>query len=133
VKRPPYSEMERLQGLARPARRRLPRRPPGAEPEESLLRKVMELGPIWGWLAYHTHDSRRSRAGFPDVVLVKPPRVLFVELKAEAGRIRPEQTEWLGALAKCPGVETYVWRPSDFRDIGLVLSGERIPRKEASS
>ena len=94
------------------------------EPESVLLRKVIWMANVWGWISYHTHDSRHSAAGFPDLVLVKPPRVLFVELKSESGRVSADQMLWLAALAKCPGVETMVWRPSDFDDIGLVLSGE---------
>jgi hypothetical protein len=37
-----------------------------------------------------------------------------VELKSELGRTSPEQEEWLAAFAQA-GVESHVWRPSDFR------------------
>ena len=38
-----------------------------------------------GWRVYHTHDSRRSAAGFPDLVLVRPPRVVFAEAEDGVG------------------------------------------------
>jgi hypothetical protein len=41
-------------------------------------------------------------------------RVLFVELKSAKGRTSMEQEEWLEALRKCPGVETYIFRPADW-------------------
>ena len=33
--------------------------------EEKLQRCILELANVCGWLAYHTHDSRRSPKGFP--------------------------------------------------------------------
>lgn len=82
--------------------------------ERVLYENVRELALRLGWLIYHTYDSRRSYPGFPDLVLVKPPRVLFVELKREHGRLSRDQQRWLEALSACPGVETYVWRPRDW-------------------
>lgn len=60
-------------------------------------------------------------AGFPDVVLVRPPRVIFAELKAEKGRTSESQQTWLAALMEC-NVETYLWRPSDSDVISQVLA-----------
>jgi hypothetical protein len=73
---------------------------------------VIKAARLFGWMIYHTYDSRRNQAGFPDLVLVRPPRVLFVELKSQGGRIRDEQIEWLTALEASTSVETYLWRPS---------------------
>lgn len=56
-----------------------------------------------GWLAYHTHDSRRSEPGFPDAVFVRDGRIVFAELKAARGRVTPEQRAWLEALGKAAG------------------------------
>ena len=39
--------------------------------EAELQRNVLSLAAMTGWLAYHTYDSRRSQAGFPDLVLVR--------------------------------------------------------------
>ena len=85
--------------------------------EKQFLALVRELAQWCGWRVYHTHDSRRSPAGFPDLVLVRRPIVILAELKAARGRLTPEQRAWLEALGQCPGVETYLWRPSDWRQI----------------
>lgn len=78
----------------------------------------------WGkFLCYHTHDSRRSHKGFPDLVLVKPPTVIFAELKTESGRLRPEQKIWGKLLRLCPGVSYYLWRPSMEAEVREVLLG----------
>jgi len=80
--------------------------------EEQFQRAVMDLARVSGWLVYHTHDSRRSQPGFPDLVLVHPKRgrLLFRELKATKGRVSPAQHEWLDAL-RAVGVDAAVWRP----------------------
>ncbi|WP_163275352.1 VRR-NUC domain-containing protein [Cellulomonas iranensis] len=91
--------------------------------EAVLQSRVLDLARALGWLAYHTHDSRRSQPGFPDLVLVHvapasssaPPavgRVLFRELKTERGVLRPAQRTWLDTLMRA-GADAAVWRPSD--------------------
>lgn len=90
--------------------------------EDALLRAVRDYAEVGGWLAYHTHDSRHSDAGFPDLVLVHPltDRLLFVELKATTGRLRCTQRAWLDAL-RGAGMDVRVWRPSDLDEAFRVL------------
>lgn len=85
--------------------------------EETLRLKVKTLARELGWMSYHTHDSRRSDAGWPDVALVHPKhgRFLVRELKAERGRVSAEQRDWLDAL-KNAGVDVGVWRPMHYLD-----------------
>lgn len=85
--------------------------------EDAFSSQVAGLAGFYGWRGYHTHDSRRSARGFPDWVFVRPPELLFVELKPDRGArrataasvaARPEelrhadlsddQAEWLEAL-----------------------------------
>jgi len=96
--------------------------------EKELDTLIREIATRCGWIRYHTFNSRRSPSGFPDLVLVKPPRVVFAELKSGTGKPTPKQVEWLGLLSACPGVETFLWRPDDLDDIARVLSpGYRTP------
>lgn len=81
-------------------------------------------------LIMHIHDSRKSQGvGFPDLVLCRPGadkepgRLILAELKSEKGRLRPEQKLWLSALKTCPGVEVYVWKPSQMDEVVQVLGG----------
>lgn len=64
-----------------------------------------------GWLVYHTHDSRRSDAGFPDCVMIKDGRMLVFELKAQKGRVSPQQRQWIAAFEGVPMVLAAVVRP----------------------
>lgn len=90
--------------------------------EADWQRTVTEYASLNAWVWYHVNDSRRDRRGFPDLVLVRGGRLVFAELKREAGRVRPEQRFWLVELAQCPHVETYVWRPRDWPTVERVLA-----------
>jgi hypothetical protein len=95
--------------------------------EASFQKQVLALAKLKGWRDYHTHDSRRSAAGFPDLVLVRGERLIFAELKRDGGKPRPEQMEWLTALGGvggivCGHVQTFVWRPADWNRIVELLS-----------
>lgn len=108
-----------------------------AQSEAAFQQQVVNLAAYYGWRTYHTHDSRRSNPGFPDLVLVRPPELLFVELKTDKGRVRYQQQDWLDDLAtvgqavaravaavhaldeepkadQLPAVEAHLWRPQDF-------------------
>jgi hypothetical protein len=89
--------------------------------ERQLLRQVVDWAKTTGWLIYHTHRSDFSPAGFPDLCLIRPPRVVFAELKSDKGRLSEQQHTWLETLEACPGVETYLWRPGDLETLVRVL------------
>lgn len=90
--------------------------------EKELQDLVEELARRLGWLVYHTYDSRRSAAGFPDLVMVRHGRLIFAELKRQQGRVTPKQREWLqrlevvSQLAGGDLVEVHEWRPTDWFD-----------------
>jgi hypothetical protein len=81
----------------------------------------MDLAGIFGWTLYHPALSKWSERGWPDLALCRPPRLVFAELKREAGHPSVDQKRWLALLRGCPGVETYLWRPSDIDMIASVL------------
>ena len=89
--------------------------------ERNLQARILEAARALRWLPFHVFDSRRSQPGFPDLVLVRPPRLIFAELKSAKGRITAEQQQWLDLLSQIPGVEIFVWRPADLQDaIGIL-------------
>lgn len=93
--------------------------------EETLQDHVLRLAGLRGWeLAYHTHDSRRSASGFPDLVLASESRgrVLYMELKAEGEKPSPAQLGWGRVLTAC-GQEHHFLQPSDLESgrIGGIL------------
>ena len=104
----------------------------GLASEKAFQSAVVRLAKQYGWLAYHTFDSRRSPSGFPDLVLApgptchNDPRLCYaVELKTETGQVTLAQQAWLEALAGCTGVVAEVWRPSQLQEII-----ERLRREE---
>lgn len=103
--------------------------------EKQFEAQVKDLAKIFGWKYYHTWRSIHSPAGFPDCVLVRPPRLIFAELKSEKGSVSEKQQEWLDILKACQErpkdfaleyaekrgyvliPEVYIWRPDDIEEI----------------
>ena len=86
---------------------------------------IFEYVALRGWRCYHvTNVKGRLRGpgavGFPDLVLLRPPRLIFAELKNEVRGITAEQFLWLEALQKTEA-EVYLWRPSDWPEIEEIL------------
>lgn len=87
------------------------------------------LAHLLGWRGMYVtplQDSRRrwrtpTRGdlghGWLDLTLIHPTqrRVIFAELKSDAGTVRSEQAI-VGAFLIGAGQETYVWRPVDLDD-----------------
>lgn len=96
--------------------------------EAQLQKLVVETAEWAGFLWFHDTDSRRNKAGLPDLILVHPRtgRLIFAELKSATGKERPQQKVWLAAL----GIrhEAYLWRPADWAsgEIQRILLGQRV-------
>jgi len=73
-----------------------------------------------GWRFYFTWRSDHSPAGFPDLVLCKPPRLLIIELKRERRHPTPAQREWMADLRAC-GLQVEVWYPHDEERVRAIL------------
>ena len=99
---------------------RIYRRP---ETEAGFQAVIVQYAVLRSWRIYHTFDSRHSHAGFPDLTLVRGPRLIFAEIKTDTGRVTVVQAEWLEALAVA-GAETYLWRPRDWPQIRPLLDPE---------
>lgn len=87
--------------------------------EREFQAAVIALAKECGWDYYHTHDSRRSPEGFPDLTFWRD-RHFKAELKTETGRLTKKQREVIDGL-RAAGVCTYVWRPSDWPQIVEIL------------
>ncbi len=88
--------------------------------EREFMGMVIELARLRGWRVFHTFDSRRSQAGFPDLTMVRGDRLVFAELKTINGKLTAAQEEWLAALAQTP-CEVNVWTPGHWEQIDEVL------------
>ncbi len=88
--------------------------------ESHYTRQIVELATLRGWRVVHFLPARYAQSdsfathfighkGFPDLIMVRPPRIIVAELKMPSGRIHAEQEAWLKAFAGCPCVETYIW------------------------
>jgi len=103
--------------------------PPLSEAE--FLSQVTDLADIMGFAWLHlrpgmTRDSWRTPIsgplgrGFPDLLLIRPGRIIFAELKRAGGKPTPDQAILLAAL-KDWGFEAYLWEPKDMDEIQRVL------------
>lgn len=99
--------------------------------EKQLQSAVIEAARYLGWRVAHFRPGL-TRAGnwvtavegdgkgFPDLVMVRNGKMIFVELKSKNGRASTEQTGWLSDLTEVSNtaydgvVEVYVWRPADW-------------------
>jgi hypothetical protein len=82
--------------------------------EAQLQNCVRDCALLFGWKFYHPWISVRSAGGYPDCTLVRGERLIFAELKSDRGKLSEAQRDWLDALGAVPGVETFVFYPSDW-------------------
>lgn len=107
--------------------------------ESDLQQTIIDAAHLFGWRAAHFRTVRIARAngqvyyatpvqadgaGWPDLVLAKPGRLLFVEVKSDKGKLSPEQTAWKVLLEMTGQGEVYTWRPSQWDEIEAVLRGQ---------
>lgn len=122
--------------------------------ETAFASQVEDLLKLYGWRWTHFRPawSRKGyrtpikgHKGFPDYCAVRPPRLLFIELKDQYSKPTPEQEAWLNDLRECvkhitftpivkgkipsgetelslfPSLEVYLWRPSMFDEVRRIL------------
>jgi hypothetical protein len=101
---------------------------PQPSSEAAFLAKIRALAKVNGWRVYHTQNSRRSEEGFPDLVLAKPGRLIFAELKTTTGKLTAAQAIWLSMLHNTiPNLEVYLWRPDQEDQIVACLTRRTGP------
>lgn len=98
--------------------------------EKDWQRRVIDLAKLLGFRIYHHRPARvgnrvvtalEGDAGLPDLLLCKPPRLIFAELKVGRNKPSDNQEEWLRQLGACRGVEAYVWTPPDWDEVVEIL------------
>jgi len=95
---------------------------------KQFSQNICDLARYLGWEVYRTWNSRHSPAGYPDLTMVREnadgtASLLFAELKSEKGKVTKTQQQWLSILGKVTGkCEVYIWRPSDWENIIIILS-----------
>lgn len=97
------------------------------EHEAPLLQAARDLAELHGWLHYHApqcQHARGSEPGFPDLILVRAPRLLAVEIKRPwPDKPREDQLRWLHALGEVRTADAYVLRPGpNYDDLGAILT-----------
>jgi hypothetical protein len=89
--------------------------------ESELQRNVIDMARYLGWYVHAERPAMTSKgfrtaimgnAGFPDMVLCRGNRLIFVELKSAAGTLTEQQVKWGKLLSN--NTTYYVWRPSDW-------------------
>jgi hypothetical protein len=98
--------------------------------EEQFQRTVEDYARLMKWRIAHFRPARTATGwktavsgdgrGFPDLVLVRGKRVVYIELKSEKGRLSADQAAWITALQGAKQ-ECYVFHPSDWGELSEVL------------
>ena len=103
--------------------------------ERAFQASVTRYARLMGWRIFHdvaTNAPRacrhckhplnlpRNPAGLPDLLLIRRPRIVWAELKAQRTPVTDDQRAWLDELRAC-GQAAYLWRPSDWEEVERVL------------
>jgi len=102
-----------------------------SQTEKDFARAFEDYLRIKGWRFAHFRPAQKQNghwvtamsgdAGFPDYVLVRNWRVVFVELKSEKGKPTIDQEVWLDAL-RATSAQVYVLKPSQWPLIESILA-----------
>jgi hypothetical protein len=96
----------------------------GVLTEKDWQQQVEEALRVFGWWFLHipanvvvcprchTKIYRGIAKGFPDILAIKPPRILWIELKGERGHVDPEQRRVKAMLEACGQIVLHA-RPRD--------------------
>jgi hypothetical protein len=88
--------------------------------EAQYMRRITDYCDLLGLLWHHETDSRKSRAGWPDLAICGPSGLVLIEVKREDGRVSLDQKRWLNALRNA-GASAVVARPHHWPDVKNLL------------
>lgn len=89
--------------------------------EAQFQRQVTDLCDVLRLKWHHETDSRRTNPGWPDLTIVGPGGIVFLELKSAKGRVSKDQQEWIDAL-NAAGQRAYIARPADLPILTKLLT-----------
>lgn len=107
--------------------------------ESDWQQRVIDLARVLGWRVHHGRPALTGRGwrtpvqghpGYVDLTLARPGRLILAELKTTTGLLGPEQRAWLAVLRTVPGIEVFVWRPTDWDQVVRILSEDRAVTRE---
>ncbi len=96
---------------------------------KDLQATIIHLATLNGWRAVHFESVRVTYpggritwktpfsgqgAGFPDIIAVRGERMVAIEVKGRGDSLKPEQQQWLDALAALPCCDVFVATPKDW-------------------
>ena len=98
---------------------------------------IVELARSLGYKVVHHMPGKTAggrwttpttEIGWPDLTLIRPPRIIFAELKGNRTPLRPGQAEFLAELDSC-GLEAYLWRAGEtsLQDVADILARKAAP------
>lgn len=114
--------------------------------EAEFQKEVIRVAKANGWLVSHVWRGQaggrsggwrtNAATGFPDLTLLRPPFLVFLELKKVGRKADPEQKKWIARLQRCRpalvierpdllgpgGVYAYVVDPRDWPKVHLMLT-----------
>lgn len=102
--------------------------------EAAFQKRVVDLAHRAGWRTNHTYRARTGKGGwrttttgtgFPDLTIIKPGRLVMLELKMPGNDATPEQREWLDLFDSVPGCVARVVWPADWEWIVTTLTARR--------
>lgn len=109
------------------------------QPEAAFRDQIVQYAHLTGWRVawfrpvavrrgdgsfYHETPVGADGKGWPDLVLVRPPRIVFAELKDGYKQPTEDQQIWLRLLLDCGGsdVTAACWRAKDWPEIERTLA-----------
>jgi hypothetical protein len=105
--------------------------------EREWQRAVVDLAHQLGYRSVHQRPCREGRSGkwttpttikgWPDWTFIRPPRLVFAELKGTKTPMRDGQQEMLDLLGACGSSEAYLWRAGS---ITLQTIAECLARRD---
>jgi len=84
--------------------------------EKDFMQQIKDLAHVLGWWTFHPFDARRSRHGWPDLVLLRGQSALFREVKKSGAHLTGDQAYVLEMMLEA-GLDAGAWWPEDWDTI----------------